>query len=245
MPGGRAPTAATVPAAQRCDGCASRTSCAPARQGTVERDGCRRLSAVGEKSCACALCPGRGPGRTEHCRIRHRTRRGQSFRRRAATPGLRRECALVITNVLLVASVAAFYLPPLPLWGALACLAAWGASWGRRPVSHHGAGQPLGPRQGRGAGGGGMNNLSILSFLPLAATLLAQGKPTLAATVFLAGLGLGAVLTVHDAVRANRRSSWLAPKKADAEPQCQRAGSSRFSSARANKRLSSEYELSL
>ena len=43
------------------------------------------------------------------------------------------ERALVITNVLLFASVAAFYLPPLPLWGALACLAAWGASLGQAP----------------------------------------------------------------------------------------------------------------
>ena len=148
------------------------------------------------------------------------------------------ECALVITNVLLVASVAAFYLPPLPC-GA------------RSPVwplgSILGAGAPLATtvlasRSDRDKGAAlaaaeTLNNLSILSFLPLAATLLAQGKPTLAATVFLAGLGLGAVLTVHDAVRANRRSSWLAPKKADAELQCQRAGSSRFSSARANKAL--------
>ena len=181
--------------------------CSPRDCGT---DGCRRLSAVG-RSPAPALCPGRGPGRTEHCRIRHRTRRGQSFRRRAATPGLRRECALVITNVLLVASVAAFYLPPLPLWGALACLAAWG-SWGRRPL----ATTVLASRSDRdkGAAGGGETEQPVHFVVPPAGGDTARArKPTLAATVFLAGLGLGAVLTVHDAVRANRRSSLAGAKE--------------------------------
>ena len=135
MPGGRAPTAATVPAAQRrCDGCASRTSCAPARQGTVERTGVAAFLLSGEV-----------------LRLRYALDVAQVGLSTAAfgiglavgnlsAGALRRlgsgeECALVITNVLLVASVAAFYLPPLPLWGALACLAAWEHPWGRRPLA--------------------------------------------------------------------------------------------------------------
>ena len=212
MPGGRAPTAATVPAAQR-----------PLRW--------LRKPDIAHPLLAKGLWNGTGVAAFllsgEVLRLRYALDVAQVGLSTAAfgiglavgnlsAGALRRlgsgeECALVITNVLLVASVAAFYLPPLPLWGALACLAAWGASLG--------AGAPLATtvlanRSDRDKGAAlaaaeTLNNLSILSFLPLAATLLAQGKPTLAATVFLAGLGLGVVLTVYDAVRANRRSGSL------------------------------------
>ena len=212
MPGGRAPTAATVPAAQPAAMAAQAGHRAPLLakglwNGRVSPPFCCR------RSPAPALCPGRGPGRTEHCRIRHRTRRGQSFRRRAATPGLRRgmraghhQCA--------ARRIGRRVLP-----AALALVGR--ARLSGRLGSIPGAGAPLATTvlasrsdRDKGAGGGGnLNNLSILSFLPLAATLLAQGKPTLAATVFLAGLGLGAVLTVHDAVRANRRSSGWRQRK--------------------------------
>ena len=77
---------------------------------------------------------------------------------------------------------------------------------GRRPVGHHGAGQPLGPRQG--ARRWLAETLTTCPFCRSSAggDTARAGKPTLAATVFLAGLGLGVVLTVYDAVRANRRS---------------------------------------
>ncbi|KGE01789.1 arabinose ABC transporter permease [Achromobacter sp. RTa] len=115
------------------------------------------------------------------------------------------ERALVITTALLIASVAAFYLLPLPLPGALVCLAAWGAALG--------AGAPLSTavlanRSERDKGAvlaaaETLNNVSILSFVPLASPLLAAGSGQLAAGVFLTGLGVGAALTVHDALRAD------------------------------------------
>jgi predicted MFS family arabinose efflux permease len=116
------------------------------------------------------------------------------------------ERALVITTTLLIASVAAFYLMPLPLPAALACLAAWGAALG--------AGAPLSTavlasRSDRDKGAvlaaaETLNNVSILSFVPLAAPLLAVGTGQLAAGVLLTGLGAGAALTVRDALRSNR-----------------------------------------
>lgn len=114
--------------------------------------------------------------------------------------------ALVITTTLLIASVAAFYLMPLPLPAALVCLAAWGAALG--------AGAPLSTavlasRSDRDKGAvlaaaETLNNVSILSFVPLAAPLLAVGTGQLAAGVLLIGLGAGAALTVRDALRSDR-----------------------------------------
>ncbi len=120
--------------------------------------------------------------------------------------GCGEEGALVITTTLLGGCVAAFYLLPLPLPGALACLAAWGAALG--------AGAPLSTavlakRSDRDKGAvlaaaETLNNVSILSLVPLAAPLLASGTAHQAAGVLLAGLGIGIALAIRDAVAATR-----------------------------------------
>jgi predicted MFS family arabinose efflux permease len=111
------------------------------------------------------------------------------------------ERSLIIVTSVLIASIAAFYLLPLSLIGALACLVAWGAALG--------AGAPcattlLAERSGDDKGtvlatAETLNNVVILSVVPIASVALARGMIASGATVFLVGLGVGAALTLYDA----------------------------------------------
>lgn len=118
------------------------------------------------------------------------------------------ERSLIVVTSLLIASVSAFYLVPLSLFAALACLAAWGAALG--------AGAPcatalLAERSGRDKGAvlataETLNNVVIVSVVPIASLALARGMIVMAAAVFLIVLGVGAALTVCDAlIRVRRR----------------------------------------
>lgn len=112
------------------------------------------------------------------------------------------ERSLIVATGLLIASVAAFNLLSLPLFGALLCLTAWGAALG--------AGAPLATtvlaaRSGRDKGAvlataETLNNVVILSVVPIASAMIASGTTAMATAVFAVGLGIGAALTLHDAL---------------------------------------------
>ncbi len=70
--------------------------------------------------------------------------------------------------------------------GALACLAAWGAALG--------------------AGAETLNNVVILSVVPIASATLASGMIAMATAVFLVALGVGAAVTLYDAFVKRPRS---------------------------------------
>lgn len=110
------------------------------------------------------------------------------------------ERSLIVVTSLLIASVAAFNLLPLPVFGALVCLAAWGAALGAGAPS---ATTVLAERSGRDKGvvlatAETLNNIVILSVVPIASAALASGMIAMATAVFLVGLGIGAALTLYD-----------------------------------------------
>lgn len=117
------------------------------------------------------------------------------------------ERSLVIVTSLLIACVAAFNLLPLPMFGALVCLALWGAALG--------AGAPLATtvlaeRSGRDKGvvlatAETLNNIAILSVIPIASMMLARGSIAMTTAVFAVGLGIGAALTLYDALVESSR----------------------------------------
>lgn len=118
------------------------------------------------------------------------------------------ERSLIIVTNLLITSVASFTLLSLPVFGALICLATWGAALG--------AGAPLATtvlaeRSGHDKGivlatAETLNNVVILSIIPIASMMLATGRIALAMAVFAVGLGAGAALTLYDALIAPARS---------------------------------------
>ena len=110
------------------------------------------------------------------------------------------ERSLIVVTSLLIASVAAFNLLPLPVFGALVCLAAWGAALGAGAPS---ATTVLAERSGRDKGvvlatAETLNNIVILSVVPIASAALASGMIAMATAVFLVGLGIGTALTLYD-----------------------------------------------
>ncbi|CAN7325611.1 MFS transporter [Trinickia sp. LjRoot230] len=118
------------------------------------------------------------------------------------------ERSLIVVTSLLIASVAAFNLLPLPVFGALLCLAAWGAALGAGAPS---ATTVLAERSGRDKGvvlatAETLNNVVILSVVPLASMTLASGTAAMATAVFAAGMGVGAALTLYDALVSSARS---------------------------------------
>lgn len=112
------------------------------------------------------------------------------------------EGSLIVVTSLLIASVTAFNLLPLPVFGALFCLAAWGAALG--------AGAPLATavlaeRSGHDKGvvlatAKTLNNVVILSVIPIASMALASGTIAMATAIFAVGLGIGAALTLYDSL---------------------------------------------
>jgi predicted MFS family arabinose efflux permease len=119
------------------------------------------------------------------------------------------ERSLIVATTLLIASVAAFNLLSLPMFGALICLAAWGAALGAGAPS---ATTVLAERSGHDKGvvlasAETLNNIVILSVVPIASMTLASGTIAMATAAFAVGLGIGAALTLYDAlvgVRGNR-----------------------------------------
>jgi predicted MFS family arabinose efflux permease len=117
------------------------------------------------------------------------------------------ERSLVIVTSHLIACVAAFNLVPLPMFGALVCLALWGAALG--------AGAPLATtvlaeRSGHDKGvvlatAETLNDIAILSVIPIASMMLARETIATATAVFAAGLGIGAALTLYDALAGPSR----------------------------------------
>jgi hypothetical protein len=86
--------------------------------------------------------------------------------------------------------------------GALACLAAWGAALGAGAPS---ATTVLANRSGRDKGtvlatAETLNNVVILSVVPVVSATLAAGTIAMAAAIFLVALGIGAAVTVYDAL---------------------------------------------
>ena len=118
------------------------------------------------------------------------------------------EHSLTVVTSVLIASVAAFYLLPLSIFGALACLAAWGAALG---IGAPSATTVLAERSGRDKGtvlatAETLNNVVILSVVPIASVALAGGAIAMAKTVFLVALGVGAAVTLYDALVTRPRS---------------------------------------
>jgi predicted MFS family arabinose efflux permease len=122
------------------------------------------------------------------------------------------ERSLIVVVGLLIASVTAFDLLSLPVFGALVCLAAWGVALG--------AGAPLATtvlaeRAGHDKGvvlatAETLNNVVILAVVPLASAALASGGIAVATAVFAVGLSMGAALTIYDAlVEHPRKASTL------------------------------------
>ena len=112
------------------------------------------------------------------------------------------ERSLIVVTSLLIASVATFNLLPLPVFGALFCLAAWGAALGAGAPS---ATTVLAERSGQDKGvvlatAETLNNIVILSVVPIASISLASGRTAMATMVFAVGLGVGAALTLYDAL---------------------------------------------
>lgn len=111
------------------------------------------------------------------------------------------ERSLIVVTGLLIASVAAFNLLPLPMFGALACLTAWGAALGAGAPS---ATTVLAERSDSDKGvvlatAETLNNVVILSVVPIASLMLTSGTIAMATAVFAVGLGMGAILTLYDA----------------------------------------------
>ncbi|RDU99545.1 MFS transporter [Trinickia dinghuensis] len=118
------------------------------------------------------------------------------------------ERSLIVVTSLLIASVAAFNLLPLPVFGALACLAAWGAALGAGAPS---ATTVLAERSSHDKGmvlatAETLNNVVILSVVPLASMTLVNGTTATATAIFSLGLGTGAALTLYDALVATDRA---------------------------------------
>ena len=117
------------------------------------------------------------------------------------------ERSLIVVTSLLIASVAAFNLLPLPVFGALVCLAAWGAALGAGAPS---ATTVLAERSGHDKGvvlatAETLNNVVILAVVPIASMILATGTIAMATAVFALGLSIGAALTLYDALETIRR----------------------------------------
>jgi predicted MFS family arabinose efflux permease len=118
------------------------------------------------------------------------------------------ERALIVVTTMLIASIGAFNLLALPLFGALVCLAIWGAALG--------AGAPLATTvlaersdQDKGAvlaSAETLNNVVILTVVPLVSMSLANGQISMAMVVFAVGLGAGGALTLYDAHVAPTRA---------------------------------------
>jgi predicted MFS family arabinose efflux permease len=118
------------------------------------------------------------------------------------------ERSLIVVTSVLIASIAAFNLLPLPVFGALLCLAAWGSALGAGAPS---ATTVLAERSGHDKGvvlatAETLNNVVILSVVPLASLTLASGTSATATAVFAVGLGTGAALTLYDALVGSPRS---------------------------------------
>jgi len=117
------------------------------------------------------------------------------------------ERSLIVVTSLLIVSVAAFHLLSLPVFGALVCLAAWGAALGAGAPS---ATTVLAERSAHDKGvvlatAETLNNVVILSVVPIASMILATGTIAMAAAVFALGLSIGAALTLYDALETIRR----------------------------------------
>ncbi|MGG1943244.1 hypothetical protein AB1286_00315 [Trinickia sp. NRRL B-1857] len=117
------------------------------------------------------------------------------------------ERSLVVVTSLLIACVTAFHLPSLPVFGALVCLVAWGAALGAGAPS---ATTVLAERSGHDKGvvlatAETLNNVVILSVVPIASMMIASGTFAMAAAVFAVTLSLGAALTLYDALRGISR----------------------------------------
>jgi DHA1 family inner membrane transport protein len=118
----------------------------------------------------------------------------------------REEISLLVVITLLVSSISIFMLVPLPLTGALACLAVWGAALGAGAPSStvilaarakHDKGMVL-------AFAETFNNVSILCAVPLAMSYLIDGGTGGAMTVLAAGLSAGLILSVIDVIATHR-----------------------------------------
>jgi predicted MFS family arabinose efflux permease len=117
------------------------------------------------------------------------------------------ERSLIVVTSLLIVSVAAFHLLSLPVFGALVCLAAWGAALGAGAPS---ATTVLAERSGNEKGvvlatAETLNNVVILAVVPIASMILATGTIAMATAVFALGLSIGAALTLYDALETIRR----------------------------------------
>ena len=124
------------------------------------------------------------------------------------------ERSLTVVTSLLFASVAAFYLVSLPVIGALLCLAAWGAALGAGAPS---ATTVLAERSGHDKGvvlatAETLNNVVILSVVPIASMMLSTGTIAMATAVFAVGLGIGVALTLYDALSAFSRNQIDTPR---------------------------------
>jgi len=111
------------------------------------------------------------------------------------------ERSLIVVTILLIASVAAFNLLPFPVSGALICLAAWGAALGAGAPS---ATTVLAERSDCDKGvvlatAETLNNIVILSIVPLASIIFASAGIVMGAIVFVVALSIGAALTLYDA----------------------------------------------
>lgn len=118
------------------------------------------------------------------------------------------ERSLIVVTSLLFASVAAFNLLPLPMFGALVCLTAWGSALGAGAPS---ATTVLAERSGHDKGvvlatAETLNNVVILLIVPIASMMLASGTIAIATAVFAVSLGIGTALTLYDALVAPVRN---------------------------------------
>lgn len=112
------------------------------------------------------------------------------------------ERSLIVVTILLATSVAAFNLLQFPVSGALVCLAVWGAALGAGAPS---ATTVLAERSKRDKGvvlatAETLNNIVILSIVPLASSILASGAIVTGTIVFVVTSSLGAALTLYDAL---------------------------------------------
>jgi multidrug resistance protein len=119
----------------------------------------------------------------------------------------REERSLVVLTVMLLASITLFMLAPLPLVGALACLAFWGAALGAgAPSSTVVVAARSGPNKGMVlAFAETLNQVAILAIVPFASMRLLHLGVEAAMLVFAVGLGVGIALTLFDAVASSSR----------------------------------------
>jgi len=118
----------------------------------------------------------------------------------------REEVSLLVVTVLLITAISLFMLISLPLAGALACLACWGAALG--------AGAPsstviLAARAGTDKGmvlafAETFNNLAILVSVPFATARLMLHGSRSAMSVMAIGLGLGLCVTLLDVILSRK-----------------------------------------